>query len=151
QTPDRPTLDALAKTGSSLVKPVAQQMLAVLDRGEKLPPSYRAPVAAWQFGSDLTLVALPDEVVVDYAQHLERVLGPMRLWVAGYCQEVGGYIPSERVLREGGYETRGLYFGTGWFAPGVEDALVNAARGVAIQAGRKPEQNAGTKVELPGR
>jgi hypothetical protein len=61
----------------------------------------------------------------------------MRLWVAGYCNEVTGYIPSKRILREGGYETRGLYFDDGWFAPGVEDTLTNAAAEAARKAGRQ--------------
>ena len=29
---------------------------------------------------------------------------PGRLWVAGYCNDVLAYIPSKRVLHEGGYE-----------------------------------------------
>ena len=136
ETPDRDTLKKRAQSGSSLDKPVARQMLAALDRGEALPTSHRAPVCVWQFGKDLTLVALPDEVVVDYAYDVENAIGPMRLWVAAYCNEVAGYIPSRRVLREGGYETRGLYIGNGWLAPGVEDTLVSAVREAASDAGR---------------
>jgi neutral ceramidase len=149
ETPDRQKLEAVAKDGfggagvAGLHKQTARQMLATLDAGGKLPETYRAPVTAWQFGADLTLVALPDEVVVDYVPRLEEALGPLRLWVAAYCHEVAGYIPSRRVLREGGYETRGLYYGTGWFADGVEDALVNAAREAAAKAGRGTSQRTG--------
>ncbi len=58
-----------------------------------------------QFGEDLTLVALAGEVVVDYSLRLKRELaGPSTVWVAGYCNDVFAYIPSLRVLREGGYE-----------------------------------------------
>lgn len=136
ETPDGDTLQKRAQSGSSLDKPIARQMLAALERGEALPPLHRAPVCVWQFGKDLTLVALPDEVVVDYAYDVENAIGPLRLWVAAYCNEVAGYIPSRRVLREGGYETRGLYIGNGWFAPGVEDALISAVRDAASDAGR---------------
>ena len=86
-------------------------MLAMLDRGEKLPTHYTCPLAVWQFGKDLTLVGLSGEVVVDYVTALERALGPNQLWIAGYCNDVFGYLPSARVLGEGGYETRGLYSG----------------------------------------
>ena len=137
QTPTREELNQIVKTGPSLSKPPARQMLATLDAGRPLPGAYAVPVGAWQFGNDLTLVALPDEVVVEYVQRLTDALGPMRLWVAGYCNEVTGYIPSKRILREGGYETRGLYFDPGWFAPGVEDALTNAAAEAARKAGRQ--------------
>jgi hypothetical protein len=149
QTPDRQALEAIVKDGaggagvSNLNRQTARQMLATLDAGGQLPATYKAPVTAWQFGRDLTLVALPDEVVVDYVPRLEEALGPLRLWVAAYCHEVAGYIPSKRVLREGGYETRGLYFGTGLFAEGVEDALVDAVREAATKAGRETPQKSG--------
>ena len=138
QTPDRDTLQSIAQSGSPLNKEAAKQMLSILDGGGSLPATYPVPVGAWQFGGELTLLTLPDEVVVDYVPRLEDALGPMRLWIAGYCHEVTGYIPSKRVLREGGYETRGLYFDTGWFAPATEDTLVTTARDAALQAGRKP-------------
>jgi hypothetical protein len=134
--PDRSEIERIAKTGPGVWKETAQKMLATLDAGKKLPATHTAPVAAWQFGKDLTLVALPDEVVVNYVQRLEEAVGPLRLWVAGYCHEVAGYIPTKRILQEGGYETRGLYLGVGWFAPEVEDALTNAAKEAAIKAGR---------------
>ena len=137
QTPDRATLETIAKAPKGEKKQSAAKMLATLDAGGKLPASYAAPVEAWQFGRDLTLIALPEEVVVEYVQDIERAIGPLRLWVSAYNQEVVGYIPSDRILKEGGYETRGLYFGTGWFAPGVEEALTNAAREAAEKAGRE--------------
>ncbi|HSU68311.1 MAG TPA: neutral/alkaline non-lysosomal ceramidase N-terminal domain-containing protein [Tepidisphaeraceae bacterium] len=136
QTPGRESLQEMTTSTNGLKKQYAKESLAVLDAGAKLPGSYHPPVEAWQFGTDLTLVALPDEVVVAYLQDLERAIGPLKLWVAGYCQEVAGYIPSERILHEGGYETRGLYIGTGWFAPGVEESLVKAATEAAEKAGR---------------
>jgi hypothetical protein len=137
QTPDRASLEAIAKAPKGVNKASAEQMLATLDSGKQLPATFAAPVEAWQFGKDLTLIALPEEVVVEYVQDIERAIGPLRIWVSGYNQEVVGYIPSARILKEGGYETRGLYFGTGWFAPGVEEALTNAAREAAEKAGRQ--------------
>jgi neutral ceramidase len=137
QTPDRAALEAIATGPKGINKESAEKMLAILDAGGKLPAKYDAPVEAWQFGPDLTLIALPDEVVVEYVQDLERAVGPLRLWVSAYNQEVAGYIPSARILKEGGYETRGLYFGAGWFAPGVEEALTHAGRDAAEKAGRE--------------
>ncbi len=65
------------------------------------------PVQVIRFGNDLMLVALGNEVVVDYALRLKRELtqpeGPA-IWIAGYSNVVSGYIPSKRVLLEGGYE-----------------------------------------------
>jgi len=113
-------------------------MLAKLERGEKLPDHYRCPFTVWQFGNDLTLVGLPGEVVVDYVALLEKTLGPNQLWLAAYCNDVFGYLPSAKVLAEGGYETRGLYAGgAGFFDPTAEQVVVQTVRELAKKAGRK--------------
>ena len=90
-----------------------------------------APVAVWKFGRDLTLVGLPGETVVDYARGVEKLADPARLWVAGYCNDKIGYLPSRRVAEEGGYEAQGLtkgFGGPGFFAPEAEDAVLDAVR-----------------------
>jgi len=115
----------------------AKAMLGKLDRGEKLASTYDVPVAVWQFGTNLTLVALSGEVVVDFVPLVEQAIGPLQLWIAAYCNEVFGYFPSARVLKEGGYECRGLYTTEGFFAPAAQDVLVAKVRELAQRAGRK--------------
>jgi neutral ceramidase len=137
ETPDQAALEKLSKTGDSLAKAMAQQMLEMLKKGQSLSKSHAAPVCVWQFGKDLTMVQLPDEVVSGYARDIADAVGPLRLWVAAYCNQVTGYIPTARVLHEGGYESRGLYEDVGWFAPGVEETLTNAACDTAAKAGRE--------------
>jgi len=115
----------------------AREMLRRMERGP-LPTSVPFPILIWRFGSDLTLVALSGETCVDYALRLKRELGPERTWVAGYANEVACYIPSDRVLSEGGYEAgwlpdpgRAVAGGSimwyGWpapLAPGLEDRII---------------------------
>jgi neutral ceramidase len=132
----RGELETMAESGPSWQRGTARRLLEMLDRGEAPPTAFRGPVAVWQFGSDLTLVGLSGEAVVDYVHLLEQALGPMRLWVAAYCNDYFGYLPSDRVLEEGGYETRGLFDGRGWFAPGTQAALVETVRSLAQQMGR---------------
>ena len=115
----------------------AKTMLTKADRGEKLATAYECPVSVWQFGSDLTLVGLSGEVVVDYVPLIEQAIGPLQLWLAAYCNDVFGYFPSARVLKEGGYECRGLYTTQGFFAPAAQDLLVTKVRELAQRAGRK--------------
>ena len=64
-----------------------------------LPSEYRCPLAVWQLGDDLTLVALSGEVVSDFVGLLEDALGQGRLWVAAYCHDVYGYLPSRASSR----------------------------------------------------
>jgi hypothetical protein len=138
EPPSREDLRKLAANRRSPLTWGAAQMLAALDRGEKLPTRYTCPLTVWQFGDDLTLVGLSGEVVVDYVTLLENALGPNKLWIAAYCNDVFGYLPSARVLAEGGYETRGLYSGgAGFFEPKAEQVLVRQVYELAGKAGRK--------------
>ena len=135
--PPRDQLEKLAAARGGTTPWMAQQMLARLDRGEKLPTEYTCHQAVWQLGDGLTLAALSGEVVVDYVPLLEDAIGPGRLWVAAYCHDVYGYLPSARVLRQGGYETRGLYAGgIGIFAPEAEGKMVGVIKELATKAGR---------------
>ena len=66
-----------------------------------------------------------------YALRLRKELRSKRIWVAAYCNEVFAYVPSERVLAEGGYEADAAmkYFGIhGPFKSGVEDRIVDVVR-----------------------
>jgi neutral ceramidase len=136
--PARAELDKMTGRGTpSWQSWMARQMLQALDKGQKLPTHYRAPVAVWQFGTDLTLVALSGEVVVDYAQLIEQAIGPMDLWLSAYNNDVFGYLPSARLLAEGGYETRGVvHGGPGFFSPAAQDVVVRKVRELAARAGR---------------
>lgn len=81
-----------------------KRLVAMLDRGEKPPAARPYTVATWTFGNDLAMIFLSDEVVVDYALRLRRELDGARLWINAYCQEVSGYVVSDRLIGEGGYE-----------------------------------------------
>ncbi len=101
-----------------------------------LPTDYPYPLEIWQFGQDLTLIALGGEVVVDYDLRLKRELGAEKLWVAAYCNDVFAYIPSLRVLMEGGYEGGGamVYYGQpGPFAPTIEETIIGKVHDLVRQ------------------
>ncbi len=133
--PTEAELERMIKGKSGWEPWVAEKMKKTLESDGKLPASYRCPIALWQLG-DLTLVALSGEVVVDYVPMIERGLGPLNLWIAAYCNDVFGYLPSAQVLAEGGYETRGMiYGGIGFFSPTAQDVLVEKI--VELAAGRR--------------
>jgi hypothetical protein len=100
--------------------------LELLKAGKPLP-AVRLPVAAIRFGDDLTLLAMGGEVVVDYAIKFKRLFAADHPWTVGYAYEVPCYIPSVRILKEGGYEAQSslIYYGLyGPFRTRVEDILV---------------------------
>jgi len=90
----------------------ARLMLAAYDEGKPVRQT-PYPVQAIRLGGDLTLLALGGEPVVDYALRAKRELAGENLIVAGYCYDVMCYIPSRRVLQEGGYEAveNTIYYG----------------------------------------
>jgi neutral ceramidase len=95
----------------------------MLERGEKLPAYYPYAVEVWQYGSSLKLIALAGEVVSDYSLRLRAQYGWEDTWVVGYSNDVFGYTPSARVLREGGYEADQSGY-VSQFSPAIEELIV---------------------------
>ena len=130
--PTKEELEEPAKGKDKFQAARAQMLLAEIAAGKPLAKDYPYPVAVWQLGREVTWVILGGEVVVDYALRLKSDLakpmtGGQHVWVAGYANDVMAYIPSRRVLIEGGYEGGGamVYYGlpTSW-APEVEEVIV---------------------------
>jgi hypothetical protein len=129
--PSREDLQAQLQTGDEHHRKWAETMLQILRRDGHLPATYPYPLAVWQFGPELTLIALGGEVVVDYDLRIKKELGADKSWVAAYCNDVFAYVPSVRVLHEGGYEAADsmVYYGQpGPFAPAVEETIIGETR-----------------------
>ena len=129
--PTREQFETVLKSDNPAERRHAAHMLAVIDRDGHLSKDYPEPLQAWQFGRDLTLVAMGGEVVSDYSLRLKKEFDGTRLWVAGYSNDVFAYIPSLRVLKEGGYEGGGAmiyYMQPGPWAPTVEETVVAKIR-----------------------
>ncbi len=90
----------------------------ILDYAKPGRESHPYPVQVIKIGNDLTFITLGSEVVVDYSLRFKREFaGDAGVWVAGYSNDYTGYVPSLRVLKEGGYEAA-----AGW-AEDVEDRI----------------------------
>lgn len=91
----------------------AKRLLKTIEQDGGLSQTYPYPVQLWSLGNDVNWVFLGGEVVVDYSLRLKAELPGRVTWVAGYCNDVMAYIPSARVLMEGGYEgaTSMIYYG----------------------------------------
>ena len=118
----------------------AKAMIAEYDAGHPIR-RYPYPVQAIQFGKDFTLLALGGEVVVDYALRVKSEYGSKGIVVAGYSNDVMSYIPSLRVLKEGGYEpdTSMIYYGLpGPYDEQVEERIFTTIHQAMKRVGRKP-------------
>jgi hypothetical protein len=123
----------------------AKYMLAKLDRDGKLPERYPYPTQVWKFGTGVTWIILGGEVVVDYALQFKSKYGWDDTWVAGYSNDVFAYIPSVRVLREGGYEGGGAMVPYGQPAPFTE----TVEPVIVAEVDKLVNQTSSAKVEQP--
>ena len=126
----------------------ARVTLERLDRGEKLPEKMNYPIQTWVFGDELAIVFLPGETVVDYSLRLKREYDRSRLWVNGYSNDGRCYIPSERILKEGGYEGGDamIYYDFPQrFAPGLEQKIISAVAAELPPSFKAPPGTEGTR------
>ena len=134
EPPSREELEEEAQSKNKWERQHAEILLAELEEAGKLRTTYPTLVHVVRFGEDLILVALPGEVVVDYSLRLKSELAGPAVWVAGYSNDVFGYLPSVKVLEEGGYEGGGAMRYTtlpGPFAPSVEKLVIDKVHELA--------------------
>lgn len=116
--PTKEQLNAQAASANKYEASRAKFHLERIENGETLSQTYPYPVQLWQLGEEVKWFFLGGEVVVDYAIKLKGRYGDEQfnennVWCAGYSNDVMAYIPSLRVLLEGGYEGGGamVYYG----------------------------------------
>lgn len=101
-------LQAEATGPAGLAQRKAKYLLRQLEKNKPIDLQQRCPLHAVRFGEDLLFLAISGETVVDYSLRAKKDFADRAkaVWVAGYCDDVFAYLPSLRVLREGGYEGR---------------------------------------------
>ena len=87
---------------SDYIRRSASYLVRGLEQGIPLRTSYPYPIQVWNMGG-FPLVALGGEVVIDYAISIKQKVG-LNAMVLGFSNDVMSYIPSVRIIREGGYE-----------------------------------------------
>ncbi len=131
--PSQEELELRTKNANQYIVWTSEILLNQIKSGKPISPTYSYPVTVWRLGDEITWVFLGGEVVVDYAVRIKSELGhnsdPTQIWCAAYSNDVMAYIPSKRVLLEGGYEGGGsmVYYAlpSPW-GEKVEEVIVNA-------------------------
>jgi hypothetical protein len=127
--PSKEDLVAATKSSDRFEVSRARMLLEQVNSGTPLSQTYPYPVATWKIGDTVQWVILGGEVVIDYAIRAKLELGGRSTWVAGYSNDVMAYIPSRRVLTEGGYEggSSMVYYGLpAHWAPELEEIIMRA-------------------------
>lgn len=107
----------------------ALRTLERLRNGESLETTYPYPIQAWTLGDQL-IMGLGGELVVSYALKLKELFG-WETFVLAYCNDVMGYIPSNVILKEGGYEgdtSQKVYGLPAKWNPALEDVIYEACK-----------------------
>jgi neutral ceramidase len=116
----------IASSSSGTHKRWATRLLNQMEKGEPLMDSYPYPLQVWQLGDQL-IFTLGGELVIEYAIKLKEMYG-QDIFVLGYSNDVMSYIPSTRILLEGGYEgetSQRTYGMPGLWAPTIETKILN--------------------------
>jgi hypothetical protein len=133
--PTETELEKLKGDSNAATRRWATRLLGELKSGKPFIRTYPYPVQAWRLGDQL-LLTLGGETVVDYALSFKSEFGA-QTWVAGYCNDVMTYVPSLRVLKEGGYEGGGAMIVYGipayrW-SEDMEELITTSARRLVKQ------------------
>jgi len=100
--PSKDSLIRIENEAEGYQKRWATNQLETLRKTGSLLTSYPYPVQIWKLG-DQAIIALGGELVIEYSIELKKLFGP-EIFVLGYVNDDMAYIPSETILKEGGYE-----------------------------------------------
>ena len=113
----------------------AARQLERLRRGFELESNARILIQSITLGNGLTLVALEGEPVSELGLQICNRIPGAAIFPLGYSNGMGLYLPTSRMLDEGGYEAES-YYEYGYAAPlakGIEAALDKALAQCVIE------------------
>ncbi|MCA9039896.1 MAG: neutral/alkaline non-lysosomal ceramidase N-terminal domain-containing protein, partial [Planctomycetaceae bacterium] len=141
----------LLNDSSPQVRRHAANMVEVYERKRRLPETYPMPIQTWAFGDELTMVFLGGEVVSPYAHRIRQELSQSKhTWVTAYANDVFGYVASEEMIQQGGYEvdfSQVYYNHPGPWASGTEDLVLKRVKEIKenpVEGARSPEEAVNT-------
>ncbi|WP_162344272.1 neutral/alkaline non-lysosomal ceramidase N-terminal domain-containing protein [Cyclobacterium salsum] len=98
----RESLETMIVEENGYMKRWAERMLEEQKGGQERDSSYPFPIQIWKLGAQV-LFSMGGESTIGYANRLKAKYGP-EVFVMAYSNDVMGYIPTETILKEGGYE-----------------------------------------------
>lgn len=116
----------------------ANHLIEIIKQNGALISSYNYPIQIWKLG-DQPVMILGGEAVVEYAILLKQLFGN-ETFVMAYTNDVMSYIPSEKILEEGGYEGESsqiVYGMPGKWKSGIETIIIEEMTKLAEEAGLK--------------
>lgn len=132
--------DSSASAYPSYLKRMAKRFLNTLEKGGSLMSSYPwYPVQVWNVGGQ-AIFTFGGELTVGYAVDLKRIFG-QDVFVFGYSNDIMSYIPTAKMLTEGGYEVRMSPVFTTPYASTIENIIIDHATKEAAKVGIFPKSS----------
>lgn len=123
----------------------AEVHLERIVRGIPIDTALTYPIECLTFGDKLAMLFLGGEVMAEYSLRLKKELGADRLWVSGYTNDVKAYIPTKKMIPEGGYEVEvNMYYYDHpfRFSDKIEDIIINAVHEILPSSFKSKVKNA---------
>jgi hypothetical protein len=139
QTLQAPTDRARFKQEDELNRNLSQYWSQRLAKGPPPTPATPWEVGLMRLAPGETIAWFADEAVVEWLGRLRNWLQDDQLIAWSYCQHCTGYLPTDELLPEGGYEVNSSNWygkwGPGPFAPGLNEATRQTFQALARQLG----------------
>lgn len=92
-------------------------------------------IVVWQLDKQTHLVAMEGEVSTEYALKIKERFGTGRTLALGYTNGVFCYIPTRKMIAEGGYEASCNFFFKmrGPFLPEIEDVIMEEVESLRVE------------------
>ncbi len=132
--PTEAEVDAQLASQDVYLQRRAKKLKAIYAEKGALPTSLPYVVQVIKLGNDVQITALSGEVTVDYSLLIKYHYPRHKQFVMGYSNDCPAYIPSLRVLKEGGYEGGDsmVYYGVhGPWAPSIEEDIMKTIHELA--------------------
>lgn len=126
--PNRAQLEQLAEDKDELKRECAKYQLRILDHGYELPTAIPLTVHGVRLADGVRMVGLEGEAVAELGHVINDFYGSGLTFPLGYTDGCQLYLPTEKVLNEGGYEATSAheYAWPANFARGIEEPVRQA-------------------------
>lgn len=125
---DWPSLTASLDSDNQVIQNWAKHHQNLKDNNHPIQTQMPFEIQTLTLGNTLALVTLSGEISVEYALRLKSELEPhfKHAVIAGYSNQIVGYVPAKRQIPEGGYEVWGNQYHlkrTGPYVVNTEDQI----------------------------
>lgn len=131
--PPREFWENLAASDQELDREMSAYWLARYEEGAIAPyPTQPWPIGLLRFAPGHWMITIAGEPLAEWSEVLQRAMPDQKLVACGYTHGCFGYLPTDALLPEGGYEVdrspRFLASGPGQPLPGLDAAVTQALR-----------------------